>query len=206
MLAPRLIEDTSRPDLRAVWGRLLARAVCVDVAVTRVRLSTLDFGEGELARVRRVRVLVAQLSAAALDAEAHAVCARPEAAAALARLMALLEAGRISLRSAPLGGWSPDFSVFHDAAGPRVALVGPHRFDAAGPLQGPLLVSVHGRAGAARVALRFDGLWERGHDVRGPVGGILERARREAAKGAGAPPGGVALQGFSTSRRTPAPP
>ena len=180
MHAPRLLDETGRPGLRTVWGRLLSRAATVDVAVTHVRLATLGLGDAELERVRRLRVLVAELSAAALDAEARVLWARPASAEGLARLVALLDDGRLAVRSAPLGGWEPDFSVFHGPSGPRVALVGSHRFDAGGPLQGPFFVSAHGRRAASRAALRFRELWARGHDVRTPVGDILRRARREA--------------------------
>ena len=180
MHAPRLLDEAGRPGLRTVWGRLLSRSAGVDVAVTHVRLATLGLGDAELGRVRRLRVLVSELSAAALDAEARVLWGRTASAEGLARLLALLEDGRLAVRSAPLGGWSPDFTVFHGGSGPRIALVGSHRFDAGGPLQGPFFVSAHGRRGATRAAVRFRELWARGHDVRTPVGDILRRARRES--------------------------
>lgn len=177
MRAPGLLDEVSGPRLRAVWGGRLARARAADVAVTRVRLATLDFSEREVARVRRLRVVVAELSAFALDGEARALRDTARGRAALERILALLEEGRVAVRSAPLGGWSPDFTVFHGAREPRLALVGPHRFEPAGPLQGPLFVSIHGRRGAERAARRFEALWERGHDVRSPVRDVLARAR-----------------------------
>ena len=178
MDGPALLDEHTGPGMRRLWGRLLARSRAVDVAVTHVRLATLDFGSRELRRVRRVRVLVSELSAASLEAEGHAAAARPEAAAALARLLALLDEGRLAVRSSPLGGWSPDFSVFHDEGGPAAALVGSHRFDAPGPGRGPLLVSLHRRSGASLAAERFSRLWIRGHDVDGPVRSILWGAGR----------------------------
>ncbi len=117
------------------------------------------------------------MGAAALDAEAHAVLHRPELAENLRRLILLLERGAIAVRSAPLAGWAPDFSVFGGETGPFALLVGSHRFGVAA-FGEPMLASVHGRDGAAQALLRFEEVWGRAYDIGAPVAGILIRAER----------------------------
>ena len=150
-----LLDERSRPDFRGTYGALLARATRLDVALTHLRLSTLDLTEAELGRIARVRLLLSRVSAAALDAEVHAVLHRPELAENLRRLILLLERGAIAVRSAPLAGWAPDFSVFGGETGPFALLVGPHRFGVAA-FSGPMLASGprQGRGGAGAAALR----------------------------------------------------
>ena len=77
---PRLLDDRSRPDFRETFGVLARRARGLDVALTHMRLATLDLSEAELGRMHRVRLLLAEVSDAALDAEAHAVLNRPNVA------------------------------------------------------------------------------------------------------------------------------
>jgi hypothetical protein len=178
--APRLIDERSRPGFRELFGRLTRRATALDVALTHLRLSTLDLSERELRSVHRIRLLLAEVSAVSLDAEAHALLHRGSTAANLRRLAALLSLGRIEVRSAPLGGWAPDFSIFRSDAGPSAALVGPHRFDRGPAHEGPLLASLHGAEGALRLAGRFAELWARGHDIAPAIAGILGRAERRS--------------------------
>ena len=175
---PRLLDDRSRPDFRETFGVLARRARGLDVALTHMRLATLDLSEADLGRMHRVRLLLAEVSAAALDAEAHAVLNRPNVAKNLRRLAALLALGRIEVRSAPLGGWAPDFSVFSDDEGYFAVLVGPHRFDGRALHRGPELASLHGAAAAERMAHRFGEIWEQGHDISPAIVGILARADR----------------------------
>jgi hypothetical protein len=179
-LAPRLIDERSRPGFRELFGRLARRATALDVALTHLRLSTLDLSERELASVRRIRLLLAEVSAVSLDAEAHALLHRAPTAANLRRLSAQLALGTIEVRSAPLGGWAPDFSIFRTDQGPCAALIGPHRFDRGPGHEGPVLASLHGGADAARLALRFADIWGRGHDIRPAIAGILARAERRS--------------------------
>ena len=115
---PWLLDDRGRPDFREAYGMLAQRSSGLDVALTRIRLSTLDLSEAELGRMSRIRLLLSEVSAAALDAEAHAVLHRASMASNLRRLLMLLHLGRIDVRSAPLGGWAPDFSIFWDDARP----------------------------------------------------------------------------------------
>jgi hypothetical protein len=178
--APRLLDERSRPGFRELFGRLARRASALDVALTHLRLSTLDLSERELASVQCIRLLLAEVSAVSLDAEAHALLHRAPTAANLRRLATLLTVGRIDVRSAPLGGWAPDFSIFVGDHGPAAALIGPHRFDRGGAHVGPVLASLHGAEAAARLAARFAELWARGHDIRPAISGILARAERRS--------------------------
>jgi hypothetical protein len=178
--APRLIDDRSRPGFRELFGRLARRATGLDVALTHLRLSTLDLSDRELAHVQRIRLLLAEVSAVSLDAEAHALLHRSPMAANLRRLATLLSLGRIEVRSAPLGGWAPDFSVFRNDTGPFAVMIGPHRFDRGLIHEGPVLASLHDAPEAVRVSARFAEIWTRGHDIRPAIAGILGRAERRA--------------------------
>lgn len=178
-MIPRLLDDRSRPDFRRTYGTLLSRATHLDVALTHLRLATLDLSEAEIARIARVRLLLAQVSAGALDAEALAVFNRGDRAAHLRRLSLLLDAGRVEVRSAPLAGWSPDFSIFGAEDGPFAIVVGPHRFERLG-LGGPSLASVHGGEEALRTLGRFEEIWALAHDVAPAISGILARGARDA--------------------------
>ncbi len=172
-----LLDERSSPDFRAVFGTLVAAASDVAVAVTRVRLTTLDLTAPELGHVESMRVIVAELSALALDAEARLLRSDPRRAERVALYRGLLESGRLEVRAAPLGGWSPDFTVFSDAGGPGALLVGGHWFER--PFhRGPSLASLH-RGDAARLAARRHAeLWDRAHDIGPALWSILSRAER----------------------------
>src|SRR5690606_38328816 len=86
--------------------------------------------------------------------------------------------GAAEVRSAPLGGWSPDFSVFHSEAGPSAVALGFHWFERPFPHRGPAFASIHGPAEAALALRRFEELWARAHDIGSAVLDILERAER----------------------------
>lgn len=175
-----LLDERRRPDFRDVFGALVGRSVDVAIAITRVRLSTVDLTELELGRLESFRVLVAELNAIQLDAEARAIQADPRRAPRADLLCALLESERLEVRSAPLAGWSPDFTVFSDAAGPTAVLSGYHWFERPYPHRGPALAAVHGSAAARLAARRHGELWERAHDVSPAVWSILSKARRAA--------------------------
>ena len=177
-IAPRLLDERSRPGFRELFGRLARRSTGLDVALTHLRLSTLDLSERELGRIRRIRLVLAEVSAASLDAEAHAVMHRGTMAANLRRLATLLHIGTIEVRSAPLGGWAPDFSVFRRDEGPFAVLVGPHRFDRGSLHDGPVLASLHGTEEALKAGSRFAEVWTRAHDIRPAIARILDRADR----------------------------
>ena len=133
---PPLLDDRTRPDFRAVFGRLARRASRIDVALTHLRLSTLDLSEAELGRIQRVRLLLAEVSAVALDAEAHAVLHRSGMAANLRRAGdpppsrphrgAVGPAGRVGARlldlSRPSGVFRPSLRSGADPPGPGARL------------------------------------------------------------------------------------
>ena len=175
---PSFFDERSQPDFREVYGRLLGGATRLDVALTSIRVSTLDLGPSELARIQAIRLLLAELSAVQLDSEAHAVMQRPEQRGTLSTIAGLLSRGVIEVRSSPLGGWSPDFSIFHDERGARAVLMGFHSFERPFPYRGPAFLSLHPSSAAERALARFEDLWGRAHDVGAAVLSILERAGR----------------------------
>ena len=175
-----LIDERGRPDFRDVFGALAARAVDIATAITRVRLSTVDLTAGELQRLEHFRVLVAELNALQLDGEARAIQSDSTRAPNVDMLREMLEVGRLEIRSAPLAGWSPDFTVFAGVDGPTAVLSGSHWFERPYPHRGPALAALH-HGDAARLAARRHGeLWERAHDVGPAVWSILSKARRAA--------------------------
>lgn len=187
---PRLFDERAWPDFRETYGRLLHASERLDVALTHIRLSTLDLGGAELGRVRDIRLLLAEVSAAQLDAEAHAVMLRSDKRETLRSLTARLAAGAIQVRSAPLGGWSPDFSIFRGPDGPLAVLLGFHWFERPFPHRGPAFASLHGSVPANAALTRFEEAWERGHDIGPAVLGILERAERAENRSAASIAGG----------------
>jgi hypothetical protein len=178
-----LVDERSRPDFRDLFHTLAARSTSVASAVKRVRLSALDLSAGELAAVTSFRVLVAELSVLGLDAEARALLGRPSRAVMVRFLAQLLEDRVLEVRAAPLGGWSPDFTVFGDEGGPRSVLTGFHWFERPYPHRGPALAALHGGDGARLAARRYDELWEQAHDVGPAIWSLLARAERQAEEG-----------------------
>jgi hypothetical protein len=176
-----LLDERGRPDFRDVFGALASRAVRIGTAVTRVRLSTVDLGAPELGGVERFRVVLAELNALRLDAEARGLQADPARAANVSLLRELLASGRLEIRAAPLAGWAPDFTVFSGAAGPGAVLTGFHWFERPYPHRGPALNAVHLGDAARLAARRHDELWEGAHDVGPAVWSILSKAGRRAS-------------------------
>jgi hypothetical protein len=181
-----LLDERGRPDFRDVFGSLAARATHVLTAVTHVRLSTVDLRAEHLPALDAMHVLVSEMSAHHLDAEARALLALPKRAPNVRFLASLLEEGRLEVRSAPLGGWAPDFTVFVDEDGPRAVLLGFHAFERPYPHRGPALTSLHGGDAARLAAVRHRELWESAHDVGPAVWGILSRAARRSISAADA--------------------
>ena len=173
-----LIDERSRPDFREVFGGMAPQAVDIATAITRVRLSTVDLTPLDLTKLEHFRVLVAELNALQLDAEARAIQADARRAPRVELLRTLLEAGRLEVRAAPLAGWSPDFTVFSGASGPTAVLTGTHWFERPYPHRGPALATLHGGDAARLSARRHEELWERAHDVGPAVWNILSKARR----------------------------
>jgi hypothetical protein len=173
---PRLLDERERPDFREAFGRLASGARVLESAVRRIRLTTLDLSVGELAGLDRIRLLLAEVMAPRLDAEAHAALRDPVRAVTLRHLIDELRRGRVEVRSAPLGGWSPDFSIFHDGSGPRAGLLGAHWLERPFPYRGPAWGVVLDREEARRAADRFRELWARAYDVSPALNGLLARA------------------------------
>jgi len=151
----------------------------------------MTLGEDELGRIRRIRLLMAETNALSLASEADALAADPVRAPRLELLARLLNAGRLQVRISPLGGWSPDFSIFtRESAGrepsdhgePEEAtlLVGPHWFERPYPHPGPAFVVLLEGEPALRARARFDEAWKRGHDLRVPLLSLIEESLRRA--------------------------
>lgn len=176
-----LLDERGRPDFRDAFGALAQRSTQILTAVTRVRLSTVDLREQDLPALESMQVLVSEMSALSLDSEVRGLLHLPARAPNIRFLIGLLEQGRLEVRSAPLGGWAPDFTVFVDAEGPRAVLLGYHAFERPYPHRGPALASLHGGDGARLAAARHQELWESAHDVGPALWSILSRAANRAA-------------------------
>ena len=148
------------------------------VAVTRVRLSTLDLTEEDVQGLVSMRVLLAEVNALTLDAEARILRADPRRAHRVELYRRLLESGRLEVRSAPLGGWSPDFTAFSGMEGPSAVLIGFHWFERPYPHRGPAFTALHRGSPARLAADRHAELWEQAHDVGPAIWSILSKASR----------------------------
>lgn len=164
-----LLDTTSSPAAREVIGSLLAVATHADIAVRNIRLAALDLSADETRGIARCRVLIGQLDVNALSFPGIA-CDEGE------RLRVLLDfvtSDRVEVRSAGMGVWLPDFSVYRRTASAgadafAACLVGAHYFHAR-PAE-PAFTCVLREPQAVRQARRrFDGLWAGGHDVREAV-------------------------------------
>jgi len=175
-----LFDERGRPDFRDVFGALARGAVDIATAVRGVRLSTVDLTRDELAQVEHFRVLVAEINALRLDAEARSLQLDPRRAPNAQLLTELLESGRMEVRSSPLAGWMPDFTVFSGIEGPTAVLTGLHRFERPYPHRGPAFAAVHEGDAARLGARRHLEIWERAHDVGPAIWNILSKARSSA--------------------------
>jgi hypothetical protein len=138
----------------------------------------LDLDRGDLAKVQSLRVLVAELNALTLDSEARLIRADARRAPRVKLFRGLLEEGRLEVRSAPLGGWSPDFTVFSNEKGPQSVVTGFHWFERPYPHRGPALGAIHFADAALLAARRHAEVWEQAHDVGSAVWSILSKAER----------------------------
>ncbi len=175
MATTQLFDEMGGGGFQGHFREELRDAGTLDLALKRLRLTGIDIGE-ELDHVRSIRLVLARVSAAGLDAEAHALVARAEAGDRLGYFLRIIAEGRMRIRVAPLGGWYPDFSVFSDARGPRSVLLGFHQFETGQPLPGPVLAARFGRSGALLARRRFEEIWTRSHDVLPAIRTILSRA------------------------------
>jgi hypothetical protein len=164
-----LIDDVSQPTLRFYIGRLLSDCVRADIAVGHVRLSALDLTADETRGIRHCRILLGRLEARALT-EFGFVDERSDER--LHALLDFLDSGRVEIRSAGIGAWWPDFSIYRESIGVRggACLVGAHYFRDPVTANGPSFTALLRDDDAVACALsRFEELWERSHDVLEPV-------------------------------------
>jgi hypothetical protein len=180
-LSSFLLDERGRPDFRDVFGALARRSTLILTAVTRVRLSTVDLSHEEVHRLKKMHVLISEVSAVQLDAEAKSLLLQPHRAPNVHLLTLLLEQGRLEVRSAPLGGWSPDFTVFYDDERPLALITGFHAFERPYPHRGPALLSVHGPEGARLASLRHQEVWKGAHEIGPVLRNLLVGAERKVA-------------------------
>ncbi|MEM7417414.1 MAG: hypothetical protein AAF389_18120 [Gemmatimonadota bacterium] len=174
---PGLFDERSRPNFSDRFRELARTSSDIATAITRVRLTTLDLTAADFEKLEHYRVLVAELNALTLDSEARLISADVRRAPRVDLFRELIESGRLEVRAAPLGGWSPDFTVFSEDGGPRAVLVGYHWLEHPFPLRGPALAAIHGTHAAERAALRHAELWAQAHDVGPALWSILSKAR-----------------------------
>jgi len=179
-----LLDERGRPDFRDVFGALARRSTFILTAVTRVRLSTVDLKHEEVRRLKKMRVLISEVSAIQLDAEAKSLLLQPQRAPNVHLLTALLGQGRLEVRSAPLGGWSPDFTIFCEGERPLALIAGFHAFERPYPHRGPALLSVHGPEAARLAASRHKEVWNGAHDIGPVLRNLLAGATRKATDAA----------------------
>lgn len=171
-----LLDERSPHPFRRLFGEFLRRSQGLDTAVLRARLGPVDLTAKELEGIRRMRVLVAEVSSGTLEDEAYGLAMDHSRRAHLERLLELLAQGRLHIRSAPLGGWSPDFSVFWRNDAPFALLLGLHWFQRPFPHRGPAWACWFGAREARAAAGRFEEIWEAAHEIGPAVGRILQRA------------------------------
>jgi hypothetical protein len=175
-----ILDERSRPPLRARVGQLLGCAEEAAFAVRRIRLAVLDLTDQEIGHLHRCRVLLGHLDATTLM-DASEAAGPGGRGPALDRLLRWAASGRLEVRSAGLAAWTPDFGV---VTGPsaRTGLMGSIQFGNPELVTGPALTVVTTDASAAAMLLeRFDELWDRSHDVLPAIQAVLERAHAMGA-------------------------
>jgi hypothetical protein len=175
-VTPSLLDERSSVPFRRVFGQLLSSSTELDTAILRVRLSGVDLSPREMGGLHRLRILVAEINAQTLEEEAFALFMDPAKRETLHRIQHLLQEGRLELRSAPLAGWSPDFSVFSGAGGPRALLLGLHWVLRPFPHRGPAWLVCFGPEEAHRGHKRFEEIWSGAHEIGPAVLRLLDRA------------------------------
>lgn len=185
-LLPRLILDRLRPDFPDIYGMLLSDSRELDLAAWRIRLAGLHLSPSALLSLDRVRVVVGELDGQRLTAEVEGMVLSPRRAGTVRALLQLLMDGRLMVKCAPLGGWSPDFSLFRGQKSSATLLLGPHWLERPFVHRGPALASLHSGPEVSQVEARFEELWEEAHDVRAAVLRMLMEAARRGE--AAAPP------------------
>ncbi len=174
--APSLLDERSPRPFRKAFGDYLLRSTSLDTAMHRIRLSGVDLSAAEVRGLSRLRILVANINARTLEEEAFGLLMDPEKQENLTRVLRLLREERMELRSAPLAGWSPDFSVFSGKEGPMGLILGLHWIQRPFPHRGPAWAITFGPAEAALAHRRFEELWAAAHEIGPAVRSLLERA------------------------------
>jgi hypothetical protein len=191
---PSLLDERNPDSFRKVFGRLLSGSQALDSAIGRIRLSGVDLSAGELEGLRRLRIVVSELNAQTLEEEAFALSLDPEKRVILRRIQDLLRTERLELRSSPLAGWSPDFSIFYQKGDPVALLMGLHWVLQPFPHRGPAWLACFGPEAARQASSRFAELWDSGHEIGPPVLELLQRItarrRRQASSMGGRGPVG----------------
>lgn len=187
-----LADERSPRPFRDLLGSFLRRSHAMDTALLRARLAPVDLTPDELRGVRRIRLLVAELNAGTLEDEAYALSLDPARHRNLDQILGLLTERKLEIRSAPLGGWSPDFSVFWKEETPFALLLGLHWFQRPFPHRGPAWVCWFGPAEARQGAYRFEEIWRNAHEIGPAVERILRQAvcRRGGRETENEPKGG----------------
>jgi hypothetical protein len=175
-----LLDHTSTPTVRETIGRLMTAATHADVAVAHVRLAGIDLQPEEIARLEKLRLLLARFDAT-FAADAHALMNEPQRAEHLKRLLGFVESGRVEIRSTSVALWLPDFSVFRGIGPeqPDTLVLGAHYFRELFTPKGTALTCiVLDEAAIGRAVRCFDSLWERGYDIRPAITDTLRDALR----------------------------
>jgi len=152
----------------------ISRSSVTETAILRIRLGGVDLSSEEVKNLTNLRVLVAEVNARAVEAEAYAMAVDPMKRENLGRVLTLLQAGVLEIRSAPLGDWSPDFTVFSRDSQPWKLLLGLHVFHRPSPHRGPVWAALFGAKEAAMARERFRELWRRAHDIGDTVRQLME--------------------------------
>jgi hypothetical protein len=173
------LDERSPKPFRTVFGEMLSGCTTLETAILRIRLGAVDLSAQEVSGVKRLRILVAEVSARTVEEEAYALQVDPDKEENLSRIMALLQGGRMEIRSAPLGGWSPDFSVFSGEHGPEAVIMGLHWFKRPFPHRGPAWAACFGPEEARRARQRFREIWEGAHDIGPAILKLLARGSQE---------------------------
>lgn len=188
-MSVRVVDERSERTLRTVIGELLVDATRADIALAKVRLAALDLTKAEVQGPALCRVLLGQLDASTL---ADAATESRHSRQGLHRLAGWLTSDRLEVRSAGLGAWAPDFSVFETRSGILTSLIGAHYFGIPQLAVGPSVTVIDPRAETAGLLRgRFEELWARAHDVAPAILTVLERTGRTKATGSGIVNGGA---------------
>lgn len=170
---PALLDERGPPKFRQAFIAMAAQAGSLDVAISRIRLPGLDLTQREMGHLSKIRLLLRDVRADRLQAEAEALSLRRGGDGTLEFFADLLDRRILEVRTAPLGGWSPDFTVFRRGGNPFATILGVHWLRRPASVQGPVFASLHGREASLRCGHRFEVAWSGAHDVSVALRGFL---------------------------------